>query len=203
MDDDLELLDAWRAGDARAGERLFQRHFDALYRFFRNKVGAECEELMQRTLMICVEKRDQFVGKSSFRTWLFGIARFELLHFYRDRGKLEREVEIGSMSIHDLDPSPSKIVAGKQEERLFLEALRRLPMDLQIALELHYWERVTTAEMAEILEIPAGTVKSRLRRARERLEVLIGELATDPKVRQSTVMNLDGWAAGLRDGLER
>lgn len=202
-DEDIELLDAWRGGDARAGQRLVQRHFDSLYRFFRNKVGAECEELLQRTLAACVEKRDSFAGKSSFRTWLYGIARFELLHFYRDKGKLAREVEMPSVSIHDLDPSPSRVVAGRQEERILLEALRRLPIDLQIAVELHYWEQVTLAEMAEILEIPEGTVKSRLWRARERLDALITELATDPQVQRSTILNIDDWAAGLRDALDR
>ena len=51
---DLELLDGWRAGRNLDGEALFRRHFDALYRFFWNKAGADCEELLQRTLMACV-----------------------------------------------------------------------------------------------------------------------------------------------------
>ncbi|MEZ4372915.1 MAG: sigma-70 family RNA polymerase sigma factor [Polyangiaceae bacterium] len=46
-----------------------------------------------------------------------------------------------------------------------VEALQRLPLDLQMAIELYYWEELSVAELAEALEIPAGTVKSRLHRA--------------------------------------
>jgi RNA polymerase sigma-70 factor (ECF subfamily) len=48
-----------------------------------------------------------------------------------------------------------------------------LPLDLQTALELHYWEELSTAELAEVLAIPQGTVKTRLFRAREQLRVLL------------------------------
>jgi RNA polymerase sigma-70 factor (ECF subfamily) len=59
------------------------------------------------------------------------------------------------------------------------EALRRLPVELQVVVELHYWEEQSTAEMAEVLEVPQGTVKSRLRRAREQLEVDLGAAAAE------------------------
>jgi RNA polymerase sigma factor (sigma-70 family) len=201
MPDDRQLLDAWRGGDERAGEALFDRHFRSLHGFFRNKVGPECEDLVQRVLLACVERRDGFEGKSTFRTWLFGVARVELLRFYREKGKLAAEVELPTVSVHELDPSPSSILVGAQEERILLAALRRLPLDMQIAVELHYWEQMTATEIAEVLEVPAGTVKSRLRRAREQLEVEIAKLASDPRLRESTAMDMDRWAAGIREKL--
>ena len=201
MPEDAELLEAWRGGDGRAGEALFDRHFRSLHGFFRNKVGAECEDLVQRVMLACLERREGFEGRSSFRTWLFGMARIELLRFYRERGKLSAEVELPSVSIHDLDPSPSSIMVGGQEERILLAALRRLPIDMQVAVELHYWERMTTAEIGEVLDVPAGTVKSRLRRAREQLEREIETIACDPRLSRGTIVDLERWASGIRGQL--
>jgi RNA polymerase sigma-70 factor (ECF subfamily) len=203
MSADAELLDRWQGGDTGAGEELFERHFEALYRFFRNKVGEDSEDLLQRTLTACVEQRDKFRREASFRSFMFGIARIELLNYFRRKGRLQRQSNPLDTSIHDLDPSPSSIAANRQEQRLLLEALRRIPLDLQIAVELHYWEELSTAEIAEVLEIPSGTVKSRLRRAREHLEGELHALTREAALLESTIGNLEGWAAGLRDVIRR
>ncbi len=200
---DTELLDRWKAGDPGAGEELFERHFEALYRFFRNKVGDEAEELLQRALMACVEQRDKFRGDASFRSFMFGVARIELLNYFKRKGRLQRREAPLETSAHDLDPSPSLIVADKEEQRILLEALRRIPLDLQIAIELYYWEQLSTPEIAQVLEIPTGTVKSRLRRAKEHLEGELAELARSPQLLQSTIADLDGWAARLRSAVRK
>ena len=153
MADDFALLDAWRNGDLQAGSQLFDRHFESIHRFLRNKVGDDTDEVMQRTLLACVETR----------TYLFGVARLELLAHYRRRRKFDSHVDLESRSFFDLDPSPSTVVARHMEQKILHEALRRLPIDLQIALELHYWENMSATEVATVLAIPAGTVKSRLR----------------------------------------
>ena len=75
MQEDSELIAAWRCGDAAAGQALFARHFDGLYRFFRTKCGDDADELVQATLLACVSARAQFRGEASFRTYLFAIAR--------------------------------------------------------------------------------------------------------------------------------
>ena len=66
------------------------------------------------------------------------------------------------------------MAAAGRQQRLRSE-LRHLPVDLQIALELFYWEGLSIAEMAESLEIPTGTVKRRLMRGREALRRRLGE----------------------------
>ena len=78
MADDAELLEQWRAGDRKAGEALFDRHFDAVARFFRNKVDRGIDDLIQRTFLACVESRDRFRGDSSFRTYAFAVGRHVL-----------------------------------------------------------------------------------------------------------------------------
>ena len=87
--DDFSLLDAWQQGDGRAGNRLFERHFDAIYRFFANKTGNDGADLVQRTFLGCIEARDRFRRTSSFRTFLFAIARNELRNHWRQRRKHE------------------------------------------------------------------------------------------------------------------
>lgn len=203
MEDDFALLDAWRDGDLEAGSRLFDRHFDSIHRFLRHKVGDETDEVMQRTLLACVESRDRFRRASSFRTFLFGVARLELLSHYRRRRKFDAQLNFESKSFFDLNPSPSTVVAKHKEQQLLHEALRRLPVDLQIALELHYWEGMSATEIGLVLEIPAGTVKSRLRRAKALLRATMEQLAVSKLQLESTLGDLEGWARSLGDVLRQ
>ncbi len=127
------------------------------------------------------------------------VARNELYHHYE---RMQREAalfEPASMSVEAMGTSPSAVVARQQEQRLLLRALRMLPLDLQVAIELFYWEQLATAEIAEILEVPQGTAKSRLRRAREELEANIRALAETPALVESTLAAFEGWAASIRD----
>ncbi len=82
-----------------------------------------------------------------------------------------------------------------------LEGLRRIPVECQEVLELHYWERMETAEIAEIIGVPRGTVKTRLQRGRRLLASRLERLSASPHVLRSTLSDLDGWAQGLRDRL--
>ena len=106
------------------------------------------------------------------------------------------------MSVHDLRTSPSRLVVRHQEQQLLLAALRRIPIDLQILLELHYWERLSSRELGEVLEIPPPTVRSRLRRARQMLSERIADTAPDAELRQSVLTSLDKWASSLRKVIE-
>src|SRR5215470_16877365 len=83
MAGDLELLERWRAGDAGAGQALFTRYFDRMYRFFASRSDRDIDDLVQRTFLACVRARDEFRGDASFRSFLFTIARYELYAHYR------------------------------------------------------------------------------------------------------------------------
>jgi RNA polymerase sigma factor (sigma-70 family) len=196
---DVELLDAWRGGDRAAGNELFDRHFDAIFRFFRNKVSEGAEDLVQQTFLACVQSRDGFRGDASFRTYLFTAARSKL-YTYLDRRRREgQNLDWGVTSCADLGVSPSGIIARSEEQRLLLSALRRLPIDMQIALELYYFEQIRGPQLAEVLAVPEGTVRSRLRRGRELLREHLEALARDPVDVESTLTDLEAWAKGLRD----
>ena len=201
MSDDFALLEAWRDGKPEAGSELLRRHFSSLYRFFANKVDSEVDDLLQKTMLACVNSRDRFRGEASFRTYLFTIARHELYAYFR-RLKRERErIDPNSHSLFDLGHGPSTILAKGEEQRLLLIALRRIPLDLQIAVELFYWEGLGSAELSEVLEIPIGTVKSRLRRAKEKLRTEIQAIAENAESLERTLSDLDGWARAIREQL--
>ena len=196
---DAELLQAWREGDRGAGEELFERHFDAVARFFRNKVDRGIDDLIQRTFLACVESKDRFRGDSSFRTFLFGVAHNVLGKHFRSKKRHGDKIDFGVTSVYDISPSPSVIVAKHREQQVLLQALRRIPLESQVVLELYFWEKLTAAEVAQVVGVPEGTAKTRIRRAKQLLEQEMGKLISSKDQLESTVANLDSWAEGLRD----
>ncbi len=165
----------------------------------RSKVDGGVEHLVQATFLACVENRDRFQGRSEFRGYRFGIARNILLDWYR-RGR--GPVDFETISIADLAPSPSQAIAGREQERLLLRALRRLPVDHQITLELYYWEPLEGHQLAAVLGISEHTVRSRLSRARTGLRDAIRQIADDPAQAQSTLDDLDAWVGALRERID-
>ena len=198
---DEALLAAWRSGDRQAGNELIERHFDALYRFFRTKIPEHAEDLVQDTLMGCVRGIEGFRQEASFRTYLFAIARRKALMYWRTRSRRGTNVDFDSTSVEDLGISAMSLVNRAQEERLLLRALRRLPLELQMLLELYYWEGLSGSALAEIHEVPEGTVRGRLRRARLLLDEQIAELAGDPAMLRSTIDNFERWLESIRGHL--
>jgi RNA polymerase sigma-70 factor (ECF subfamily) len=199
---DFELLDRWGQGDRTAGAELFDRHFDALYRFFSNKVQEAPHDLMQQTVLACVEGRARFRREASFRTYLFQTARFQLYAYYRSREQ-DRKLDFETASVADLGTSPTGVIARKEDERLLLEGLRRIPLQYQVLLELYVWEDLTGAEVAEVLEMPESTVRGRLRIANDRLRAELLALAGDGCRLPDTVEDLQVWAKRIRETIDR
>jgi RNA polymerase sigma factor (sigma-70 family) len=199
--DDFELLDRWKSGDTSAGNQLLKRHFDALYRFFTNKLPDQADDLIQATMMACVRGVHTFRKECGFRSFLFVVARHELYRFIKTNYRSREVFDPSLVSVADMGPSPSSALAKRKEQRLLLLALRRIPIELQIVLELHYWEGLSTSELADAMEIPQGTAKSRLRRAREALERELAAVAESQEDVRSTLDGLEHWVAGIRAGL--
>jgi RNA polymerase sigma factor (sigma-70 family) len=195
---DFELLDAWNGGDQQAGEALFERHFEALYVFFHSKTPEAADDLIQATFLACVQARHTFRRDAAFRTFLFAIARNQLFGHLRKTTRRGPEVEIEAQSLADLGTSPSRCAGRREEERLLAAALRLLPLDLQLLVELYYWEHLTAGQLAVVFDVPEGTVRTRLKRARELLGVHIERAAAADLV-HSTLDGLERWTRGLRD----
>lgn len=199
---DAELLAAWREGDEVAGNELVDRHFRTVYRFFRSKLDHDVEDLTQKTFLASLEGLDRLRQDGDFRAYLLGIARHLLFRTYRTKRTRAKIDDFLVVSADDIRGTPSQAVAARQEQKLLLLGLRAIPIDHQICLELHYWEGMGVADIAVVLDVAPGTVKSRLFRAREMLRERIAAMEDDAALVKSTVDDLEGWAAKLKKGLE-
>lgn len=195
MTDDLSLLAAWAAGDRTAGAALVERHYDAVVRFFRNKAGDDADDLVQRTFLACAEAAPRHQGRASFRAFLFGIARNVLYEHIRGKVRAGRaDPDFRESAIVDLAPGVSTVAAKRADQRVLLRALQLIPVELQVLLELYYWEDLGVDELAEVLDIPPGTVKSRLFRARNLLREATEKVPATADESQSARILLDEWA---------
>jgi len=200
VDNDEDLLERWRTGDLASGQTLLRRHFRSVYTFFANKVSGPPDDLIQETFRACVESRGNIRDGSSFRAYLLTIARRELYRSYRTRMKVE-EFDPSRISVSQLLASPTAILVKEEHQRHLLQALRQLPLELQLVLELTYWEQLPAAEAAEVLELPVGTLKSRLRRAREALRETFAEVAQAAGINNASADDIDRWVESLREEL--
>jgi RNA polymerase sigma factor (sigma-70 family) len=187
VDGDVALLERWRDGDQGAGQELFSRHLPGVYQFFRHKVGPDAEDLVQTTFMSCLTARDRFRGQSSFRAYLFGIAR-NVLYTYLRRLPRGAHVDFEQTSIAELTTSPASRLDRQREVDRVREALSRIPAEQQLLLELHYWHDLDADALGEIFDASPGAIRVRLLRARRALrdelrrsggDTLFGPLMSD------------------------
>jgi RNA polymerase sigma-70 factor (ECF subfamily) len=205
---DWELLEAWRGGDAAAGQALVGRYLGMLTRFFRNKVASpeDAADLISETLLACTKGKERVRDGEAFRSFLFAAAMNMLRRHYRKQAKRGRELDdFADVCVGDSGHPRSlhSVVALEQEGRLLVRALRRIPLDQQLVLELSYFEGLGGPEIAELLEVPQPTVYTWLRRGKERLRVAMLELAESPAVAESTMMGLQTWAGRVRAEMGR
>jgi len=199
---DGELLERWRANDAASGEALFDRYYSMVERFFLNKVGDAVPDLVQETFTRCVENRDKIRDNNQFRLYIFGIAYHVLKAHLRARYRGGQPVDVHESSVRDVATGPLTLAVRRSEHRLLLEALRSIPIEDQVVLELHYWDNLTTDDIAEVLAIPVGTARGRLQRARDKLGDVMHSLTRSSHDLTTTVACLEDWARDCRDHLD-
>ena len=191
---DLDLLEAWRRGDAAAGDALIRRHYPAVLRFFEVR-SRNADDLTQRTFLACVEGHEQFRGDSKFRTYLFSIARRV---YARDLADTQHAARMSRFDEPETArrTSLSTLMARRQEQQVLLAALATLREREQSLIVLHYWERLPSREISEIMEVPASTVTTRLSRARAALRERVAKIEADSPV----LADLEEWTRSIAPG---
>ncbi len=173
--DDNELIAAARAGDRFALDQLLRRHYDKIHAVTRRIAGPtrDADDATQEALIKIVRSLPKFDGRSSFATWAYRIAtnaaldelrkrkRRPALHAVRDDG--------GEANLEPVDEMSERRI-GSVADRLALDdALAALPEDYRSAVVLRDVADLDYAEIADVLGIPVGTVKSRIARGRRML----------------------------------
>jgi RNA polymerase sigma factor (sigma-70 family) len=198
VEDDAGLLRAWRDGDGAAGQALFGRYFRQVTRFFVNKVPHDHEDLIQETFAACLRGRDRLREDTRFRSYLFGTAYNVLKKHYERRAGGRSSDPLESQAAADLAPGPSTLLRKHEQDLLLLVALRQIPLEQQLVLEMLYWEGMSAVEIGEILGISDTTVRTRAHRGRERLVTLLAKSAQARAEGPLDGERLDAWAAKVR-----
>ncbi len=185
LDQDLELIERCLAGEDTAWEDLVKVHSRRVYAICYRFTGSdgEAQDLTQEVFLRVFRSLKSFrAGEGSFAVWLSRLARNLLIDHYR-RTKLERSTD----SIEDQLPmleekksaalyTPSRtdgLVAGREASELLQVALQKLSPELRETVILRDLEELEYREVAQILNVPEGTVKSRLNRGRAELARLL------------------------------
>jgi RNA polymerase sigma-70 factor (ECF subfamily) len=176
--DDRTLVAAAQTGDRDALEALLRRHHDRVLAVCRRLTGnpADAADAAQETLLAIVRGLPRFDGRSAVSTWIFRIATNACLDELRRRGR--RATPIGALTIEAGDvPRADAGAAAHLDavvDRLDLDAaLQTLPDEHRAALVLRDVADLDYAEIASMLDIPLGTVKSRIARARAALAAAV------------------------------
>jgi len=159
----------WRIlhGDKRAGDELVASHYPRIFRLLRYLTGRPdiAEDLTQQTFVRAWQALPNFRYQSSVATWLHRIAYHEYTHWLRDR----REHASLDSAAHLAAPDNSH----EWETLVLPQALGQLTPEHREAFLLYHIQELSVGEVAAILEVPVGTVKSRLYTARQRLRELL------------------------------
>ena len=157
-------------------EKLVDLYYPSLYRFAFSLTRQESEacDLTQETFLIWARKGHQVRDDSKVKSWLFTTLHREYLQKHRRRVRFpEIEVEDAAAELPDIPP----ISAERIDRHNLLDALGRLDHNFQAVVALFYLEDHTYPEIAEILGIPLGTVKSRISRGIAQLQILLNDPA--------------------------
>lgn len=202
-DPDLELLERWRADDKQAGATLYRRYFPGIRAYFLNRVPEAEEDLIQDTFAALIQAKDRFRAESSFKTYLFRIARYTYTGYLRKHARPDRKIDLASDSIADLGKRrPSSVLAEQEHLRLLLDALRAVPIDDQDLLELYYFEGLTGDHLAAVFDVPVATLRSRIGSAKQRLAKQFALLAEQSHDREWTD-EFTAWMADVAVAVRR
>jgi RNA polymerase sigma-70 factor (ECF subfamily) len=195
MDDpDLVLFERWCADDAVAGNALFKRHFQSLYQLFQHKTRGEVDDLVQETFLECLKSKASFQQRSSFRTYLFAIARHVLWGHWRRASNAPATLDFDEISIASLSTSIGSRLAGQQTRERLIAAMHEITVDQQLLLELFYWQDLDRNQLATVFEVETATIGSRLSRARDALR----DLLTDADHAPLSTEQLESWIRKMR-----
>lgn len=179
---DEDLMGIVARGDAQAFEVVYDRHadraFSLAYRMLGTRPGAE--EVVQEAFLAVWRNGERYrPDRASVRTWLLGIVHHRAIDALRRNTVLRnrRGGDDAELEQHPSDELTDETVARREDARVLRDALTALPEDQSRVVELAYYGGFTHTEIADMLGLPLGTVKGRMRLALEKMHSRLGEVA--------------------------
>ncbi len=183
--EDRELIERSRNGDREAFDELVRRYEKQAYNLAYRLTGNydDASDVVVEAFVRAFQGLHTFRGEAHFGTWLY---RVVLNTFYdtRKRAKgsqhtvsLEEELELDgdtlTRQIEDTSPGPQELVEQQERDEILQRAIDQLPPERRVLVVLYHFENLSYEEIAQILKLPVGTVKSRLNRARLALREIL------------------------------
>jgi RNA polymerase sigma-70 factor (ECF subfamily) len=177
---DEDLIRRIASGDRSAMQGLYARHSTAVFRFLVRTVRdpSRAEDLMSDVFFDVWQQAGRFEGRSTVTTWMLTIARFKALSTLRRRPHEELEPELAE-AIEDEADTPEVTLQKASKAEAMRRCLDALSVEHRTVIDLVYYHELGVEEVAQVLDIPAGTVKTRLFHARKRLSDLLRTAGID------------------------
>jgi RNA polymerase sigma-70 factor (ECF subfamily) len=175
--EDLTCLSQIALGDRAAFERLYRRYYDRLFRFVLRVTGRMnlVEDVINDTMIVIWRKAGDYRAAARASTWIFGIA-------YRKALKaLSRELRSPELmdELPEVEQPPSDELDREGVHEAIRQAVMQLPAEHRAVVDLTFFFNRSYDEVAQILDCPVGTVKSRMFHARAKLRPLLTQLLGD------------------------
>ena len=178
-DGDDKLVKRAKKGDSRAFDLLVLKYQGRVAQLVSRYVSnaAEVEDVTQEAFIKAYRALPKFRGDSAFYTWLYRIAANAAKnHLVALSRRPTTDLALDDSESYEVpgrlkdNESPDEVIMGQQLEAVISQAIDALPLELKAALTLREFEGLSYDEIAEVLECPIGTVRSRIFRAREAID---------------------------------
>jgi len=180
--DDLDLINRFKDGDTSAFEEIVFKYQDRIYNLCRHMLqnAHDAEDAAQDVFVKAYQNLNRFKPEASLLTWLYRIAintciDYRRKPFFESLFKTSKEGDVFAVDQLADSPSPERLYESKQISHAIQLALGRLSEKLRTVIVLKEIEGLSYEEIAAILKVSIGTVKSRISRAREELKMLLKE----------------------------
>jgi RNA polymerase sigma-70 factor (ECF subfamily) len=179
--DDVQLVASCLSEEQGAWDELYTRYRRKVFNIAYQFVGKfdEAEDLTQEIFIKVFRALERFDAEGNFQQWLIRISKNHSIDHYRRRRKDREMLLEGSLQL-DMTPSktrnPYRALELNERAAMFKRALTRLPPILRTCLTLRELEGLSYQEIASKLDVPEGTVKSRINRARSEMNRLVGKM---------------------------
>jgi len=175
--EDLICLTAIAQGDRAAFERLYRRYYDRLFRFVLRVTGRMnlVEDVINDTMMVIWRKAGEYRAAAQASTWIFGIAYRKALKALSRESRVLEYVD----EVPEVEAPPPETLDREGLHAAIRQAVTQLPPEHRAVVDLTFFFNRSYEEVAQILDCPVGTVKSRMFHAREKLRPLLTQMLGD------------------------